>query len=162
MMARKSDHVRSVSHESSHPPHHRLLYTPSFRKNMFCSMAYRSLYVFRERLTLISVLSLCVKGRTTSASASQKVCTAEAPPASEPDLTINGKGILIIRTYAIWGNSKPLAIILGTLLIGFAFTGGYFIQKFIASVGCTACPLFFFRQLSTHPFSQSNRAPYQS
>jgi len=38
--------------------------------------------------------------------------------------------ILILRTSAIWGNDSRIAIGLGTLLLMFALTGGYFVARY--------------------------------
>jgi len=50
--------------------------------------------------------------------------------------------ILILRTCAIWGNESRIAIGLGTLLLVFALSGGYFVARYNASL-----------QFSKNPFS---------
>ena len=48
------------------------------------------------------------------------------------NLTI--QAILIMRTYAIFDNSKSIAIALAVLLIGLTGTSGYFVELFLNSV----------------------------
>jgi len=51
------------------------------------------------------------------------------------------EGILAVRTYAIWDRKKLVGATLLAFLIGFAFSAGYFLQKFIASLEFMPSPV---------------------